>query len=619
VNKIRKYIDVDYALSLIDNTIELITAPLLGDVVEIISIGIGGVSLIDYQEFIADGETSLFLTKADYDVTTSVLVTVDGEIIDTGFVNSSDFIDTPGRTLIQFGTKPTFRQVIKIVSFGTSVISTSDSVSFIRINQHNTVFDGSTRAISLPGFINTSRGSTQSSTLVNINGAYLLNVDTTYVVYDGTNNNITIGVDPAEAVGSITSGDIRVFVNNELKRFVIDYTFNGNENLIQIPAASLEIDDIIKIETNARSLYSIEDDILTISSSVSLTEGDEIEVTWFSEYPTMDLISDEFTGGQVQYRLNRTPLDVNYIWVYKNGQRLTRDRDYTLSLPRSVVYLTESTTSADTIKIVQFSSIVYKRPRAFEIFKDMLNNYHYKRFSKVNELKLLKDLNYYDTTIEVSNADMLANPIPSRSVPGVVLINDERIEYFAKQGNVLSQLRRGSLGTAIAELHPVDSYVVDVGATETIPYNETQEKIDFVSDGSTVLIGPLEFVPRQSTKSNWYKETIPTEYGPCDTLEVFVGGRRLRKDPVEQWAEENGPISPEADIQVEAEFSVDGVSPYVRLTSVVPAGTRISIIRKQGRLWYERGQVTASKGISLFANNTAIADFIGKKTTEIPE
>jgi hypothetical protein len=188
-----------------------------------------------------------------------------------------------------------------------------------------------------------------------------------------------------------------------------------------------------------------------------------------------------------------------------------------------------------------------------------------------------------------------------------------------KSGNTLSQLRRGSLGTAIAEIHDVDSYVVDVGPTESIPYSESQEKIDFISDGSSQLIGPLSFIPNLAIKSNWYREDIPIEYGACNELEVFVAGKRLRKDPIDVYNEILGSTSPSADITVQAEFSVDGQTPFIRVSEVVPAGILITIVRKKGRIWQERGSGTASAGKTFLENNTAIINFIAKKSSELPE
>jgi len=67
-----------YIIDYNNNEIVFVDAPLVGSVIEILAIGIGGTALLDYQEFEADGETSNFLTKANYIDTTGILVTVDG-------------------------------------------------------------------------------------------------------------------------------------------------------------------------------------------------------------------------------------------------------------------------------------------------------------------------------------------------------------------------------------------------------------------------------------------------------------------------------------------------------------------------------------------------------------
>jgi hypothetical protein len=611
---------VDYTLNLVSNTVEFVTAPAVNSIIEIISIGIGGIEILDYQEFIADGETNLFLTNARFNQTSKVLVTVNGEQVDTGFINSTSVVDNTDSTLIQFGIKPPANQVVKIICLGVSPDTDPANLEIIRVNKQVFEFDGSTRSYNLDNFVNLSRGSAKSSILVSVNNVQLLGIDTIYEIFDGSNNNIVIGVDPLEPIGNITSGNIRVFVNGELKRFVIDYVYDGNQNLITIPATSLTIGDEIKIEVDLRTGFTLVGNLLTILNDVVLIDGDEIEVTWFSEYPTLDVITDEFTGGKVFYRLSRIPLNVSYLWIYKNGERLSQGNDYRLSLPQGIVYLTENSSNTDQIKIVQFGTAIRQAPIAYEVYKDMLNVYHFKRFSKQVSVTLARDLYYYDQTIEVTNASNLFTPVPSRNLPGVVIVNSERIEYFVKTGNTLGQLRRGSLGTAIAEIHVADSYVVDSSASETVPYNEEQQRNDFVSDGSSLLIGPLDFVPIKST-ADFYRiaDGIPDNYGQCDELEVFVGGRRLRKKSLSVYSEALGASSPSADVILEAEFSVDGTSPIIRLTTPVPAGQRITVIKRIGKTWYNRGVDTATTGNTFLSNDTPMIKFIKEKSTELPE
>jgi hypothetical protein len=477
------------------------------------------------------------------------------------------------------------------------------------------------------GFVTLTRGSSKSSVIVTVNDTALIGVDTTYLIYDGTNNNIVIGVDPEEAIGNITSGNIIVFVNGTRQRFVIDYVYDGNQNTITIPAQFLNLGDEIKIEVDLRTQYTITaNNNLTILDTVSLQENDVIEITWFGEYPSMDIQSDEYTGGQVNYKLPRPPLDTAYVWVYVNGTRLTQDQDYRIILPRSVVYIDTEVTASDIVKIVNFGSSIHKDPVAYEIYKDMLNFNHFKRYSKTNAVRLVRQLNYFDTEILVTDASALYQPAADRNLPGIVIINDERIEYLAKTGNLLSGLRRGALGTAIAEVHDIDSYIIDVSASETVPYNEEQFRNDFVSDGSSLLIGPLDYVPSKSSRQffrsvNTQGEyvSIPENYGACDDIEVFVAGRRLRKDSASVYDEDLGGTSPDADITIEAEFSVDGTSSSIRLTNAVAAGTRITIIKRIGRIWYERADATASRGKTFLENDTPFVRFINEKSSELPE
>ena len=611
---------INYAIDFVENQIEFNVAPSIGSIIEIIAIGIGGIALLDYQEFIADGNTSLFLTKALYDQTNNVLVTVDGVEIDTGFVNSSDFIDVKNKTMIQFGIPPSFRQVVKIISFGNSAQTDSSGVPFIRVNTQDFIYDGSTRTFELDRFVDLGRNPSVSAVIVEVNGQYLRSSDTEYFIYDGTNSQITLGLDPAEALGSITSGFIKVYVNGIVKRFVLDFTFDGNTNILTLNTNDLNIGDVITIVNDLSANYRLFDNNnLVLDPTVSLNPNDVIKVTWFSEYPSLDIISDEYSGGKVNYKLPRIPLNANYIWVYKNGQRLTKDRDYYLEIPRSVVYLTATSSSTDIIKIVQFGNVIWQPPRAYEISKDMLNNNFYKRYRINNSVKLSKNLNYFDTNIEVTDASNLSEPILEKNVPGVIKINNERIEYFEKNGNILSQLRRGSSGTGVKEVHAEGSYVIDVGASESISYSDTEERTDFLSDGSSKNIGPLDFIPTLTNINNWYRETIPTTHGLCNQIEVFVGGKRLRKNFTVEYNKELAASSPEADRYVEADFSVDGSTPYVRLTDAVDAGTKITIVRKIGRLWYDRGATTATTGVSLLSNQSAIAKFIAAGSSESPE
>ena len=616
VDGIKQVLNTDYTAT--NANIEFATAPVVDKKIEIISIGIGGIGLLDYQQFTADGETGLYLTDAPYALTTNIFVTVDGVAKDAVFSDSTDTVDTAGRSLVQFGEIPNKDSIIKIVVFQANEDIDSGQIGLVRVNQQTTTMT-SDRIYDLDNFVQLTRESSISSMVVEINNVKLKGVDTIYSVYDGVTNSFTLGQDPIEASGAILSANIKVYVNGEIKTFIQDYVYDGTSKLLTLVTTSLNVGDVIKIENDLRAEYSINANRLQIADTVTFNEGDTLEVTWFSEYPSMEIYSDRNTGGKVNYELPYAPLGISYVWVYKNGIRLTRDKDYSISLPRGVIYLEVESVESDTITITTFGTDIYRLPSSYEISKDMLNIYRYNRYATDKTITLSKDLNYFDDKITLTNATNLFDPVANRNIAGVVEINGERIEYLSKSGNTLSQLRRGVNGTAIKELHAQGSLVADIGPNEVIPYSDNQERTDFVSDGSSVLIGPLDFIPAKSTVGTWTRTTIPEDYGRCDIVEVFVGGARLRKTPLTVYDETLGPVSPGADKEIEAEFAVDGVNPYVRLTTAPEAGTRITVIKRTGNTWYDRGTTTASNGVTLLDNNTAISKFIAAKTTSLPE
>ena len=608
----------DYAINIADNTIEFNSAPAIDKPIEILSFGIGGVKILDYQQFIADGDTGLFLTQADFDRTANIYVTVNGEQNDAGFIESTGVVDTPGKTLVQFGITPDRNDVIKIIVLGASADLDSTLSSVVRVNQQQIIHDGSTRSYDLDNFVQLTRESALSSIVAELNGTKLRGVDTVYYVYDGVTNKFTVGADPLESAGSVLPQNVKVYVNGERSNYIDDWVYSSTQKELTY-VSPLNVGDTIKIENDLRAEYKIVDNNIRIENSVSLTSGDIIDVTWFGEYPSMSIVSDDYTGGKVKYRLPFKPINISYVWVYLNGARLKRDIDYTIDIDRQSIYIKQNTTVDDLVSVVAFGDRTFRLPSAFEINKDMLNITRYNRYSASDDITLEKDLNYYDKTISVTDASSLSEPIVSKNIPGIIIVNNERIEYMVKDGNTLKQLRRGAYGTGIANTHTKGSLVIDAGIDNTISYADEQVRYDFVSDGSSTLIGPLDFVPTKQEDPNWYATTIPSEFGRCDSLEVFVGGTRLRKTSLKVFDESLGSYSPQADRTLEAEFAVDGSTKYIRITNPAPAGTRISIIKRIGNTWYDRGSITATTGVTLLENSTPISTFIAEKSTRLPE
>jgi hypothetical protein len=187
------------------------------------------------------------------------------------------------------------------------------------------------------------------------------------------------------------------------------------------------------------------------------------------------------------------------------------------------------------IEVIEFSAQPITDRFGFKIFKDMLNRYHYKRLQSSSAL-LKRDLNWYDSVIELTDASGLPEPDKNKNVPGIIFINSERIEYFIKQGNTLRQIRRGTLGTGTPMVHVLGSEVFDQNPQQNIPYKDSNNVQTHYGDGTTQEFD-LNYIPSVTSKTvvvgnTWYRNEIPETYGQCDEIEVFVGGRRLRKTPI---------------------------------------------------------------------------------------
>jgi len=253
----------------------------------------------------------------------------------------------------------------------------------------------------------------------------------------------------------------------------------------------------------------------------------------------------------------------------------------------------------ETIEVIQFAAIVSKPKFAYRIFKDMLNRTHYKRISNSNSYELNQPLNYYDNSIVLTDATGIQEPNRSIGLPGVIWVDKERIEYYSVTGNVLRQIRRGTLGTGTPNIIPKGTTVYGQGIEENIPYKDATYTTKYVGDGSTHQF-VLDFVT----------DTI-------NSFDVFVGGRRLRKNSISVFNQTLDQDSPDADETVPAEFSVevvsvDGTSQTVLTLADIPAdGINIQIVRKTGKVWSDTDK-------SLVDSNNQIANFIKKSTISYP-
>jgi len=374
--------------------------------------------------------------------------------------------------------------------------------------------------------------------------------------------------------------------------------------------ADLKLLDVTLVETDNLVLKEAPDAWETVSvytfsnHDINEFERNSYDVVWNTnqapvgsqEYIDKNLLSKGFV------KLQKPALSANYVWVFVNGEIQVPQKDYKISTAKDGVQLYKKVLPNDKIDVLQFAAQTSKPKFGFRIFKDMLNRYHYKRLNNQNEYELQQPLNYYDQVIQLKDSTGIQSPNKALGTPGVVWIDKERIEYYTLDGNLLRQVRRGTLGTGVKSTYEVGTKVTGQGIEENIPYKDEVIKTTFIGDSSSKQF-ILDFTPSS-----------------IDEIDVFLAGTRLRKDNIVEFDHTIDQDSPEADVtrapEVTMETIVWGDSTVTALYLAdyidPPAnGTIIEVIRKTGKTWTDPGK-------SIADSENQIAKFITDKTISLP-
>jgi hypothetical protein len=707
-------LDVDYTIDYQNNKVVFATAPESTVEVSIVSISFNSENILDLDYFVADGNTSEYVTRAPWLPNANVTILVNGQTLPFDiFSTDSDYTDLQGQTWrsrlgFRFPVTPSEGSIINYIIDTANIVQTASVVKSqtITYQEGTDVYSLSNQiGIDLPleanVIVKTNNNILSSPaynyfTLKDLNLTYALednkyqglevNVENLLVYLDGdllslgadysVNLNYSIplyGIDinnfVLEGGTGYTVGDIitvqggtpytntatflvaavlaggviqraelidpGLYIENPTAPFVLtggtgngaglaatfalQQDLNGIEILL-VPSKYVEGGKLVVAVTSLAD-YSI--DLQTITFNNTYADGTEFEVLSFFNHnnlgiertvdvfnftPILDPASLEYyeynakLGGV--FRLNSTVPSGDFVWVIKNGNLLVNKLDYELSNDKQKVILKTYLSSTDKVQVIAFTNTVVEDEFGFMQFKDIMNRTHYKRLNKDKTTTLAHGLEQFDREIYVLNPSALDDPIPSENKPGIIEINGERIEYFVKDGNFLRQLRRGTLGTGIPERHASESLVQSLGPSETIPYKDefliarSDEKRE---DGSLV----------QNQLYSTGKMIVDfVNVNPQDSIEVFVGGFRLKKNQFTLYTNTDYPYSPEGDTTYPPEFSYS--SGLVQLRDIPAPGVLVTVVKKQGKIWADMGKRLAS------SENT-VATFIKAAKTVWPE
>ena len=415
-----------------------------------------------------------------------------------------------------------------------------------------------------------------------------------------------------QPAGSSQASDLEIYLNGTKINTPVDWRFDINNASIILSDETGVPGDLLEIYIITDGEYSIEGNIVTLKDVPA--ENESVDIFQFSNHDLLgierqqydvvnrellELIGDEYityqrlTVGEITLR--QPAHDVQYVWIARNGEQLTPSVDYYVTDDKTKVRIVRQLEENDVLDIIHFSSPLNQPKFAFRQFKDILNRTHYKRID-APATELANPLAYHDLRIEVVDGSTLEEPDKGRNIPGIIFVDGERIEYFVKEENTLRQIRRGTLGTGVPEVHLAGTNVYDQNISKTIPYQDKTLVHNFKDEvnGSTSTF------------------TIPFVVGSKDEIEVFSAGRRLRKAPIQVFDPTLALDSPDGDIELIEEFTFDTATNSITLTDTPVAETVVTVVKKTLQPWTD-------PGVSLGDERNIIARFLQAGTASLPE
>lgn len=431
----------------------------------ITTLGIGGTELLESASVtvsVSTPSTTDFIFASAYKDVKSWYVTVNGISVSNFTVVEDNTVDT-GRVALVFNTALNEGDVLQAWFFDAPYKAFNEVKEQVFSNVNTTTF-----ILSQPPGVT---GPFHNQAVVSFDGRRLLPPDIVY--YVAANGARTYPVTHGINYPTIGSDEIQVFVNGVQLSIGKDFQFKEDKLTVTFKSGRIKDGDAIAIVLLKSHDYEINDGVLTLTSQVALTGNDTVRVTTYTNHDGLSMRKERFSGTiHGRYLLSRQVLSSDYVWVEVDGQPLISEIEYKLDPDYQTVRLVKKLSPTNEVVITSFESGSHDLI-GFRVFYDNFGRTHYKRLSGANTTELVSDLLPDDTSITVLDGSVLTVPDLVNRVPGVILIDGERIEYYQLIGNELTQLRRGALGTGIKARHVSGTLVTDQGAEQTIRIVDT--------------------------------------------------------------------------------------------------------------------------------------------------
>ena len=524
------------------------TAPIAGDIVDIISIGNTGENLVLDIVYTADGLDSTFILPVSASLAKQSLVLVDG--IKTSHV----ITDENQRAVVNTTVPPVNGSHVHIFVFN---LDPSVEVAYSHVAQESFTVDGSTRVLQLeqtPFY----DAPTDAKVFVELAEVRLRPNVYTYAVGDGSTTTYTLTTDADTDHRTITDSDIVVYINGASNtNWTLDADDGSSARTITFTTPPLS-GATITIGDTTNAEFTIVNNIITLDNSLTLVSGTKLNVTSFSNHNALKMSAETFVGlasdelviplgydrdlfdsqafdtptiaiiNTPLFDLYRTPTNVNYLWVTLNGIKLSVNSDY--GIENGKLLIKRNIQSSDVLVVNQFTENTIKQRISWRMWKDILGNTHFYRMIDDATTELVEDLAKNDNQIVVKNGSKLAEPNLETNIPGVVFIGYERITYWEKDGNTLKNIRRGTMGTASPFKHYKGSQIIDASKRQEVP-NFTNSNVwyDMTQDEYSLQYQTTQ----QANFLNAFKGTSPLINISYDQSGAYIQAGYVQENYVE--------------------------------------------------------------------------------------
>jgi hypothetical protein len=521
----------------------------------------------------------------------SAYVTVNG-VRRTNFTLAGTIKNTSGRTKLTFASNLEIGDILQVWFFAVS------SKSFSEIKEQIIEANSSTTSFVLtspPGNIQPFH----SQIVVEQNGVRLSPPDTVY--YSAANGVRTFSLEQHidYPQGLPDRSRLEVYVNGVRRNFDTTLRLNQDENLIEFAADALTDLDAVAITLLRDHDYYVTGSTLTLTDRVNVASSSTIKVTTFNNHDNSLFRRERFKGKSSGiFKLSRSVVNSTYVWAEINGRPITRDTDFKIGSDNRTVILNKryKLKSIDTVVIMSVVDQTTESMIGYRIFHDNLGRTHYKRISQANSTQLAADLLPTDSSITVEDSSVLTLPNHEKHRPGVILIDGERIEFYKVEGNKLSWLRRGTLGTGVKFLHKESSIVLDQGSEQNIPMVEYKKLDKFTINSTTNTALTLTNIVFDSEVVNSYNHVEVIYQGRvlrkplADTFtSLFSNGVKVVKNTTSTYkttdvsiaydSGETNSSNTSSTVTIAAEYSITTATNTVNLNFVPKVGSELKVIQ----------------------------------------